>query len=269
MKSSILLRLFAAISAVAIAACSPTAPSQIQSETNTTTGIMGGEEYKSILDSRSTTVILGEWKMNVGFVGLCAATLIDDQFILTAAHCGKDVTADRTLLVVFDNELYLYSSKIFAVVTDFQMHPSYNGQTGSPYDIAVGKFRGKFQGLPKGFKSRALPSSGSYKGDSLIMVGAGVTYPGDSSIPTMRKVRVSMSHVLNTTKSHIEIDQQDGKGICQGDSGGPLYLEKNNDLTLIGITSYTIETAVRCGASGFVLVHNYIDWIRDTMRALR
>lgn len=72
------------------------------------------------------------------------------------------------------------------------------------------------------------------------------------------------SQIINTATMICAGEKNDNKDTCQGDSGGPLVVKKNNQWTLIGITSWGIG----CGNVGvYCHVRVYNQWLADQVAA--
>ncbi|HEX7675952.1 MAG TPA: trypsin-like serine protease [Bdellovibrio sp.] len=224
---------------------------------------------------------------------LCTGTLIDNDKVLTAAHCTSRYSWDKTL-IAFTNNLDCAAkakTRTIRTVTDKIINDSYvydeNTPSNAQYDLAILKFSGS---VPSQYKVRALPSK-SYdptKAEELIYSGYGKTDEDDKdSSGTLRFTTAApkrLSHSFYMKRSgqsysfeKVLVTEQSQNGVCNGDSGGPLYAkDKNGGLTLIGVTSMVADNNAAwnqsprlChGISLFVSVQAQLDWIEKTMQQL-
>ncbi|HWU43184.1 MAG TPA: trypsin-like serine protease [Bdellovibrio sp.] len=256
--------------------------------------IVGGQSLAlgNIL-SESTVMIVSVTRSN--HFKLCTGTLIDDNIVLTAAHCAAR-GSDERLLIVFTNSLGCWhdsDKKSYRHVTDQMVHPDYRftdeaDLAATASDIAILKFAGS---IPENYKVRPLPAANynPKKAEELVFSGY-----GRANDKNMKKLEGSGT--LRFTKSPIRnlVDkfylggqfrsvaktlavQQPSSGVCLGDSGGPLYA-RNSDrsLTFIGVTSTVGNSggnrdSIRyChGFSLFVDVRAHLDWIQKSIDELK
>lgn len=252
-------------------------------------GIVGGEVLGSGNELSASTVFvihIGEDKKT----GICTGTLIDDNKVLTAAHCISEFGAGKTVIAFTNNAdcVVKAPTRTLRAVTRSAAHPeySYNGSSyNANYDLAVLKIAGK---IPDGYKVRSLPAKefSLAAGDSLVMTGYGVTTEDGEDSGTLRFTTASQDRLMNQVYIKMSdktlsfpkalILDQPNNGVCSGDSGGPLYAKTASGLTLIGITSMGIDhrsekssTPRAChGVALFTNVRDHINWLKTQMRYL-
>ncbi|KAL1117167.1 hypothetical protein AAG570_004494, partial [Ranatra chinensis] len=219
---------------------------------------------------------------------LCGGTLINDRYIITAAHC----TANKNfiLYVVRLGELDLDGSvKDGATPLDVRVnkiirHPSYDSKL-KINDIALVKLN-RTVPFSRNIQPICLPilpelRSNDFVGMNPFIAGWGRTSFGKFSLPCGTSSNVLMEVQIPIvendicrkaygTMGRIVTDKQicagtDHKDACLGDSGGPLMLTEQVNFFLVGIVSF----GYKCGEPNFPGVYTrvteYIDWITRTV----
>ena len=172
----------------------------------------------------------------------CTATIIavsgSTGYALTAAHClssGADV-------VVQGNDFNSSSSIVYSV-TDYQAHPSYNGQT---YDFGMVAFTGADGSTPI-IPAMSDAEDNLAAGSLVEFVGYGVT---ENSNNNSKRYTVD-GQLSDVSALLIEYQQQDG-GPCNGDSGGPSLSLVGGQERVSGVTSYGDQNCTQYGVSSRV-----------------
>ncbi|RYZ68461.1 MAG: trypsin-like serine protease [Proteobacteria bacterium] len=222
-------------------------------------GIMGGTEIRNE-DPLSKVVAL---LYNTKTTEICTASILNNQFVLTAAHCVANAEPSE-LKLIFDTAQRKASPT--RAVTDFRVHDSYvrnKDEEKNAADIAVVRFAG---GVPKGFRSvRFLPSRDLLKTDTLVTaVGYGTD---DDQLPHgTGTLRTTVLPILNSKFSQTELtlDQRKRIGVCHGDSGGPIFLTLDGQYYLWGVTSRS--TNLKNCSEGSIITNALMFnvWIYDT-----
>ncbi|XP_055855116.1 trypsin-1-like [Episyrphus balteatus] len=207
-------------------------------------------------------------------VHYCAGTILNTNWIVTAAHClsssnlvYNSVVLAGSILVSGTASTAQTRSISYYVVNDL-----YVGGT-APYDIGLVYVATAFT-WTNAVKPAALPTAGAVPTGTASLYGWGSTSTSSEAIyPTTLQVASSVTIItLATCESalgkDLSVNLHDtnictgpltgGISICTSDSGGPL-MQGN---TLIGIVSWG---KLPCGQTNspsvYVLVSDFISWI--------
>ena len=197
---------------------------------------------------------------NGKFYGSCAGSLIDQDSVLTAAHClinttGAVVVVGRTDLRKKNRGQEIGASRPF-------IHPRY---LGNGYDAGVLKLKRPVKGIKPIKLATAKQNYLERAGHILRAAGWGVMEqrPGPFDVRTFRMHEVSVPVVSDSRAKRAYQSQglkylpslqvavgKKGNGPCFGDSGGPLF--DSGSRTQVGITSHG---AGGCGQARYPAVY--------------
>ena len=208
---------------------------------------------------------LGEqYSPSVGYVGGCAATLIDPGWLLTAAHCVAGREDDFFTARHIDTRYR---------IENIIVHPKFRRNNDEIYDAALVQLKDPITGG----KPARLYRQTNEVGQPVIFVGRGTYGNGrDGLIRHDRKQRGATNRVA-TASEHVigfTFDAPDKatefEGISsRGDSGGPAFIEFNNQLYVIGISSYQEGNGYQEGHYGvgeyYTRVSSVYPWLVKTM----
>jgi len=256
----------------------------------------GSGDCKCGLAKRTTKIVGGqetgvnEYPWQVGLVDKgktsvwCGASVISNQWILTAAHCTDGVKANKMQVLLGEHD-YSTTSETTMVRMDISEkieHGSYDKQT-TDYDLSLLKMKSaiNFEDYPH-IRPICLPSDTSedYAGFTATVTGWGTLSSGGSTSDQLREVDVNVLTNNECVDDYKYGSSQitdrmlcanvagGGKDACQGDSGGPLVTSGSGDgvtagqnYELIGVVSWGIGCAHKKYPGVYARVTDQLSWI--------
>jgi len=239
---------------------------------DTSTDIVGGKDS-----------IPHSWPWQVFVTRGCGATLITNQWVLTAAHCitNRNPEYNSVRLGVFDRTKQ-EPGQVPSKVIEVHVHPNYSSpDSWNSNDIALLKlekpveFTDHISPICLPTVQDELPPAGT----NTFIIGWGNTkVPSRDASPTVKQVMVPLvaqetCKARNPIKFSEKVEicvgfDKGGKGACHGDSGGPALIQNSDgSWTQIGVTSW-VHNGECAGPTHSVYgkVSAFLDFIRQYVK---
>ncbi|XP_072384740.1 trypsin-7-like [Diabrotica undecimpunctata] len=223
--------------------------------------IYAGRHFR-IFGGRETSIEKHPWivSLQVSQGHFCGGSLINDDTVLTAAHC---IIGDSDSFHVVAGTSRWADKGSTLKIKNIIKHEKYFKPNGSKieHDIAIIKLAEKVKFSDK-IKAILLPEQ-----DTKVPVGTALVVAGWGLI----KENGPRSNILKeTTVSVTESDSErliyagDKKSaVCTSDSGGPLELNG----TLVGIVSFGPGCGENRGPAGYTNVAYFRGWIKEILES--
>ena len=210
--------------------------------------------------------------------GFCGGSILNSQYILTAAHCLEDVDLSQLAVIINNGSASGVRLDEINAASAFYMHPDYNPSTVAN-DIAIIKLRDPLTNFTPVF----LPDSTSDYSGLITLTAMGMGYIDEQKtnpdfIQRGDLTKLTDNQCSDSVPATYGVHFYPGKqecalpkrnsinepvSTCQGDSGGPLTYYDGEVYKQIALTSFggSLGCAHETSPKVFTEVLGYQGWI--------
>ncbi|KAH8261262.1 hypothetical protein KR044_006069 [Drosophila immigrans] len=206
----------------------------------------------------------------------CGGTLINDRYVLTAAHCVHDMDMSMVAVRLLQLDRSSQHQGITRAVAFAHAHAGYD-PVRLVHDIALLRLDAPVP-LVQSMRPVCLPSGPlqSFDFQKAIVAGWGLSHEGGSTSSVLQETVVPIitnAQCRATSYKSMIVDtmlcagyvQTGGQDACQGDSGGPLIVP-DRIFRLAGVVSFGYGCAKPNAPGVYTRVSRYLDWIAANTR---
>ncbi|XP_001658197.2 trypsin [Aedes aegypti] len=247
---------------------------------NCPTCACGGMSSDSrIIGGNQSNISAYPWMAALYYQGqfTCGGSLINDRYILTAAHCVARSSAKQ--FEVFLRRINIRGSNpemLQRKVESITLNHYQGGRINN--DVALLRLTEPVSIEPNLVPICLPEGSDSYVGREAMLIGWGTTADGDLSdtlqqltVPIMSNQECKRSGYFRfqiTNRMMCAGYLDGGRDSCQGDSGGPLQLvnPSTGRHEIVGVVSWGKECAQRNYPGVYARVTKFVAWARSNSR---
>ena len=240
-----------------------------------------------IIDGTETQIHEYPWmvSLQIGGSHFCGGSLINEHWVLTAAHCLEFGNVpdflSRLNVVLSDHDLNVdtEATQVYRGVSKIVVYPWWHNIAGSSGDIALIQLNQPVQ-FTTTIRPICLPTNAedTYGSELGTTIGWGITEDGEQSA-FLREVELNILENTTCYENYRPLDVEIRKdmictflgpkgteNICSGDSGGPLMVQnKKRRFTHVGLTSFSLADCTFPFPAVFTRTTYYLDWMRAVL----
>ena len=225
-----------------------------------------------------TNARAGEFPWQVGLVPrggtrtFCGGSVINNRYVLTAAHCTAGSSPSRIQVMLGDLRIGVSDAgeRRYSVQRIIQ-HPQYVSPPWSRgWDFALLRLSSEIT-FSNTISPVCLPTAGqTYAGATAIASGYGRVGATRPQATTLQHVRLPVWSQSSCTRRWSFLTSSmicaggyasGGRSVCMGDSGGPLVTQVSGSFRLIGVVSFGRPCAVAGWPDVYGRVTAALSWI--------
>lgn len=209
--------------------------------------------------------------LNVDDTYFCAGSILNEEWILTAAHCLDGAVSVEVTAGAHNQADISEPTQVKITSTDLTVNKDYD-DVNIISDTGLIRLPEKLDLSGPNIKAVVMASVDPVADEIVTSIGWGLTEDFGSVSPTLNQVDVPVldynvclaewDNILDPKQ--LCINTEGGKGTCGGDSGGPTMY--NNEQ--VGITSFGGFLCELGLPAGLVSVAQYRDWICENTEGL-
>jgi secreted trypsin-like serine protease len=242
-------------------------------------GVEQEQPETPIVGGQAVDITAVPWQVSLQYGGshFCGGSIIDEEWILTAAHCMTNDNGSpqsTTNITVKAGVTKKNESGQSSAIAALYVAPGYNGDPASGRDAALLRLSRPLDlSGPKASAIQLAGSGDAPPGTMALVSGWGSLSSGGSSPTTLQSVEVPIVSNADADAAYPESITSDqlaagivgkgGKDACQGDSGGPLVVGASEDPRLAGIVSWGYGCALPQYPGMYSRVSSFRTWIGE------